>query len=180
MNFFWISAIFPFFKNQLPINTVHNISLPNYIGIWQQVATSRSTRLLGTGIDYTNVSATYSFRDDGNINVYNDGYNSKGEETYIEGYSYITGNDETKRKVHFNNVPSDGNYWIVKLGPILYDKYEYAVVCGPITSYIGTRFSLYVLARNRKEYKEKYEYEVKQWCKDNGFNMYWNEYVSTN
>lgn len=179
MYIFWISAIIPFFKNQLPIKTTNNISIPCYLGLWEQMATSRSTKLLGTGIDYTNVTANYSIREDGNINVYNDGYNNNGEKTYINGYSYITGNDETKRKVHFDNVPTDGNYWIIKLGPIINKQYQYAIVCGPITSYIGTRFSLYVLARNRKLYKEKYETKVKKWCKDNGFNLYWNEYIST-
>jgi len=179
MKFSWMSSILALFQNMLPIDTVHDIRLPAYLGTWQQVATSRSTGLLGTGVRYTNVSATYTSREDGTIGVYNRGYNREGNETSISGYSYITGDDETKRKVHFNGVPRDGDYWIVKLGPMVFDEYQYAVVSGPITSYVGTRFALYVLARNRHAYHQVYETEVRQWCKDNGFNMYWNEYVAT-
>ena len=72
-----------------------------------------------------------------------------------------------------------GNYWIVKLGPIVNCQYDYAIVSGPVTDNIGTRFSLYVLCRNVNKYEEKYEKEVKQWCVDNGFKYYWNEYVKT-
>ena len=81
----------------------------------------------------------------------------------------------TKRKLHFDNVPVDGNYWIVKLGPIVHNQYQYAIVCGPLTSIFGTRFSLNVLARDRLTYYDVYEKEVKQWCLENGFVMKWNE-----
>ena len=68
----------------------------------------------------------------------------------------------------------------MKLGPIINDTYRYAVVSGALTKFFGTRFSLYVLARDRAEYNAKYEEEVKQWCKDNGFKFFWNRYIRTN
>ena len=96
----------------------------------------------------------------------------------IKGYSYTKINP-TKRKLKFYNLPFTGNYWIVKLGPVINNKYEYSIISGPLTQFIGTRFSLYVLCRNINEFKEKYENEVKEWCIDNGFSLPWNNYIET-
>ena len=46
-------------RNLLPIRTEPRIVLKSYLGIWYQVATSRSTALLGTGVEFTNVTAEY-------------------------------------------------------------------------------------------------------------------------
>ncbi len=166
-------------RNMRPIQTEKNIILQSYLGKWHQMATSRSTSLLGTGIRFKNVSAEYDLLNNSDIGVYNSGYDENNNFTSIRGYSYITGNSETKRKLHFDGVPIDGNYWIVKLGPIKNKTYRYAIVSGALTRFFGTRFSLYVLARDKKEYKLKYEQEVKQWCKDNNFRFFWNKYIAT-
>lgn len=180
--------MFPFISNTIansyPIDTEPSVDITAYLGTWYQVATSRSTGLLGTGVNFTNVSAVYgtsynSELDQDVLTVYNTGTDENGKFTEITGYSYTTDGIDTKRKLHFDSVPVDGNYWILKLGPIKNSTYEYSIVGGPITNYIGTRFSLYVLARNREEYQQLYESEVKQWCIDNGFKFYWNEYVPT-
>lgn len=172
------------FKNIKPIETVSTVDVYSYLGRWKQVATSRSTRLLGTGVKFTNVSAEYSLDEDDNgdnILVYNSGLNGRKEYTSIEGYTYVDDrfNCTSKRKLHFDGVPFDGNYWIVKLGPILYGQYQYAIVSGPVSGFFGTRFSLYVLARHRQEYKDKYEKEVKEWCKENNFIFFWNKYIDS-
>ena len=166
-------------KNILPIQTEPRIILNSYLGLWNQVATSRSSALLGTGIRFKNVTAFYSLLNNSDIGVYNSGYDENNNFTMIEGYSYINGKSQTKRKLSFNGVPIDGNYWIVKLGPVQEKLYRYAIVSGPLTSFFGTRFSLYILARNREEYKIKYEKEVKNWCKQNNFRFFWNKYIPT-
>ena len=166
-------------RNFLPIKTEPTIILKNYIGLWNQVATSRSTALLGTGARFTNVTAEYGVINNSTISVYNSGYNAKKQFTNISGYSYINGASQTKRKLHFDGVPVDGNYWIVKLGPIHENTYRYAIISGPLTRFFGTRFSLYVLARDVGEYKAHYENEVTQWCKQNNFRFFWNKYIPT-
>lgn len=181
MKFFQFLKIIP--QLLKPIMTVQEINLDLYQGTWYQAATSRSTKLLGTGIDFKNVSAEYECINtcsNNNISVVNKGYNGKGEFTSIKGYSYCRNNSvPSKRKVVFNGVPFEGNYWIVKLGPVKDEKYDYAVISGPITSSFGTRFSLYVLCRNKKRYKEMYRKEVKNWCFNNGFKYWWNKYIET-
>ena len=180
--FFKLFSMLPLLR---PIPVEQNITIPAYLGRWKQVATSRSTALFGTGIDYQNVSAVYDIQFDKSllqdvITVFNSGIDDKGNYTSISGYSYITGKLATKRKLHFDGVPVDGNYWIVKLGPIENNEYQYAIISGPVSNWFGTRFSLYVLARNSQEYVSKYEITVKNWCKENGFTLYWNEYIATN
>ena len=169
------------FKNMKPIETVSTVDVSSYLGRWKQVATSRSTQLLGTGVKFTNVSAEYDLDEGDNILVYNSGLNGRKEFTAIEGYTYVDVrfNCTSKRKLHFDGVPFDGNYWIVKLGPIQYGQYQYAIVSGPVSGFFGTRFSLYVLARHRQEYKDYYEKEVKEWCKENNFVFFWNKYIDS-
>ena len=184
INIFNVELSPMFLKNMKPIETVSTVEVSNYLGKWNQVATSRSTRLLGTGVKFSNVSAEYTLDYQGNgdnILVYNSGFNGRKEFTEINGYAYvdIRFNCTSKRKLHFDGVPFDGNYWIVKLGPILYGQYQYAIVSGPVSGFFGTRFSLYVLARHRQEYKDKYEKEVKEWCKENNFIFFWNKYIDS-
>ena len=171
------------FKSNFPIKTVDDVDLTLYTGKWYQVATSLSTKLFGTGIKYSNVSAIYKCLDKckyNNISVLNEGYNEEKKYVRIKGYSYCEDNEiASKRKLHFDSVPFDGNYWIVKLGPIINNKYEYAVISGPISKIIGTRFTLYVLCRNINSYILNYEEEVKVWCSNNGFIFPWNKYVKT-
>lgn len=171
------------FKSNLPINTVEEIDLSSYTGKWYQAATSRSTKLFGTGIKFSNVTATYNCIDNcstNNITVLNEGYNENKDHITIKGFSYSENNEvPSKRKLNFEGVPFEGNYWVVKLGPILNNKYEYAVVSGPLSKLFGTRFSLYVICRNIEDYKLKYEDEVKKWCNNNGFIFPWNEYIKT-
>ena len=46
-------------KNWLPIKTEPKLEVQSYLGLWNQVATSRSSALLGTGVRFTNVTAFY-------------------------------------------------------------------------------------------------------------------------
>ena len=166
-----------------PLEVEKNINLDFYTGRWYQAATSRSTALLGTGPNYTDVTADYNCIDDckyNNISVYNQGYDENGEFKDISGYSFVEDGEESgKRKLRFYNLPVEGNYWIAKLGPVIDEQYQYSIVSGPINKYFGSRFSLYVLSRNITDYIENYEKEVKYWCQKNGFTYHWNEYVPT-
>jgi lipocalin len=165
------------------IKTVTDIDLNLYTGKWYQIATSRSTKLFGTGVNFKNVSAEYYCIDNCSSNVitvFNQGINYANNYTYINGFSYSKNISEpSKRKVIFEGVKFEGNYWIVKLGPIIENKYDYAIVSGPLSNNFATRFSLYVLCRNKSRYKKLYDKEVRNWCKENGFKFWWNKYIET-
>lgn len=179
IHIFNISIPVNFLRNILPIKVEPEIKLESYLGNWTQVATSRSTKLFGTGINFRNVSADYQLLNSNNISVFNSGLDGEKNYTSIKGYSYCKDRLSTKRKVHFEGVPMDGSYWIVKLGPIKSGQYQYAIVSGPLTPWLGTRFSLYVLARDSQDYFNNYESEVVEWCQDNNFIFFWNQYIRT-
>lgn len=179
IHIFNISIPVNFLRNILPIRVEPTVELDSYLGNWTQVATSRSTKLFGTGIDFRNVSADYQLLNSDNISVFNCGLNEQNNYTSIKGYSYSQHRLSSKRKVHFEGVPREGSYWIVKLGPIKNGQYQYAIVSGPLTPWLGTRFSLYVLARDSQDYLNMYESEVIEWCQDNNFIFFWNQYIRT-
>ena len=55
-----------------------------------------------------------------------------GKPEGILGYAYVPNSNEPgKLKVHFDVSPSDGNYWIIKLGPVIDEKYDWVVVSEP-------------------------------------------------
>ena len=78
--FFKLFSMLPLLR---PIPVEQNITIPAYLGRWKQVATSRSTALFGTGIDYLNVSAVYDIQFGKSllqdvITVFNSGIDDKG------------------------------------------------------------------------------------------------------
>ena len=159
---------------------VGNVDLNAYSGIWQQVMTSRSTGLNGTGIDFSSVEAIYTPKksDKSIILVTNRGYNGDFEYVEIKGESYaVDPLNPSIRKVKFYELPrfTEGDYWIVKLGPIINNKYDYAVVVGP--NFFDNKFSLYVLARNRDKFFKQYFKETNKFLKQNGFTKWWNKPV---
>jgi len=67
-----------------------------------------------------------------------------------------------------------GNYWIVKLGPIVEHKYSYAVISNADAD------QLYVLTRDPEKFKTNDENGVLQWLKEEGFTGFWNRPRATN
>lgn len=67
-----------------------------------------------------------------------------------------------------------GSYWIIAVGPVIDDRYEWAVVSDRDQS------SLYILARDPAQFKELYEEEVLAMCEDMGFTTFFNRPLCTN
>jgi apolipoprotein D and lipocalin family protein len=88
----------------------------------------------------SNITATYSLRDDGGVAVVNRGYKvAKGEWDDAEGKAYFVGESDVGRlKVSFFG-PFYGAYNIIELDK---ENYEYSMVVGPDSNY------LWILARS--------------------------------
>lgn len=118
------------------IDTVDGFELARYLGTWYEVARldHRFER------DLSDVTATYSLREDGGVRVVNRGFNQRKDEwDEAVGKAYIIDDPSAGRlKVSFFG-PFYGGYNIVAL-----DKkgYEWSMVVGPNRSY------LWILARN--------------------------------
>lgn len=77
------------------------------------------------------VTATYGLRDDGSISVHNaqNQWKPNGTLSTIDGHAYAPNASEPgKLLVEFDSVPYPGSYWIVKLGPVEDNEYQYSVV----------------------------------------------------
>ncbi|MEJ2647779.1 MAG: lipocalin family protein [Sedimentisphaerales bacterium] len=119
------------------VKPVHNFDVERYLGTWYEIA--RLDHSFERGL--INVSATYSARDDGGIDVLNKGFDQKsGEWKQIKGKAYFVKDRKTGRlKVTFF-WPFYGGYNIISLDE---ENYSYALVCGPTRSY------LWILARDK-------------------------------
>jgi len=120
------------------VRAIRNFQAERYLGVWYEIA--RLDHSFERGLDH--VSATYTLRKDGGIDVLNRGYNPQtGEWKEAQGKAYFIGKrDEGRLKVSFFG-PFYGAYNIIALDQ---EHYQYALVCGPDRSY------LWVLARDKK------------------------------
>ena len=114
---------------------VTGFSLERYLGTWYEIA--RLDHRFERGL--TQVTATYSMRDDGGVRVLNRGYKEqKSKWSEAEGKAYFVDTPDVGRlKVSFFG-PFYGAYNIIALEP---ENYSYALVTGNNTKY------MWILAR---------------------------------
>ena len=112
------------------VETVSGFELKRYLGTWYEIA--RLDHSFERGL--SNVTATYSFRDDGGVKVINRGYNEEDQEwDEAEGKAYFVGNEDVGQlKVSFFG-PFYGGYNVIELDK---EGYQYSMVAGPDRSYL--------------------------------------------
>jgi apolipoprotein D and lipocalin family protein len=120
------------------VRPVDNFKLEKYLGRWYEIA--RLDHSFERGL--TRITAEYSLRDDGGVNVLNRGYSAKDNLwKEAEGKAYfVKGSDQGYLKVSFFG-PFYGSYIVFDLD---HENYQYSLVCGPDKSY------LWILARGPK------------------------------
>ncbi len=112
------------------VQPVQEFDLSRYLGTWYEIA--RLDHSFEEGLD--RVTAVYSLRDDGGINVVNRGFLSK-DNIYkqADGKAYFVNNSgEGYLKVSFFG-PFYASYVIFELDQ---DDYQYAFVSGPDNSFL--------------------------------------------
>ncbi len=120
------------------VTPVSGFDLKRYLGQWYEIA--RLDHPFERGL--SNVSASYSPRDDGGVQVLNRGYDA-GTRRWkeAEGRAYFTSEPTVgSLKVSFFG-PFYGGYHIVALDR---ENYSYAMISGPSRDY------LWILARDRQ------------------------------
>jgi apolipoprotein D and lipocalin family protein len=119
------------------VDVAQDFDVKRYQGSWHEIA--RLDHRFERGL--THVSATYTPRSDGGVDVENKGYDSKrGRWKRVHGRAYfIDGVDKGRLKVTFF-WPFYGAYNVIALDR---EAYSYAMVCGPSRDY------LWILARER-------------------------------
>jgi apolipoprotein D and lipocalin family protein len=120
------------------VTAIDDFEINRYLGSWYEIA--RLDHRFERGLN--NISATYTLRDDGGVNVLNKGWNqADGKWDQAEGKAYFVEQpDKGRLKVSFFG-PFYGGYNIIDL-----DKkdYAYSMVTGPDKSY------LWILSRTRQ------------------------------
>lgn len=117
------------------VESVDSVEPERYLGTWYEIA--RLDHSFERGMN--NVTATYTKRDDGGINVLNKGFRvEEGEWDQAEGKAYpLEEGDWSQLKVSFFG-PFYGGYNVIALD----DDYQWAMVAGPNRGY------LWILARS--------------------------------
>ena len=126
------------------LEVVPHVDLNRYVGRWYEIA--RLPNRIENNCARS-VSATYTIRTDGKVEVVNRCRKSSGDYTTATGKAKVV--DKTtnaKLKVTFF-WPFYGDYWILDLG----DNYEYAVVGAPNRKY------LWILSRDRQMDESLYQ-----------------------
>ena len=143
-------------------NTDHELDVNKYLGHWYQVYGAPSNFIFqGYG---TCITADYGAMDNGQVSVLNSQVNLNNELEQIDGYAYYKNVSEPgKLTVHLDGVPIDAPYWVVKLGEVENDQYQYSIITSP------SGVSLWVLARDVNEFFEYYDDEVRSFLDQNNF-----------
>lgn len=172
ISLFTLLTIFSVFVNstELP-TTISYVDISKYIGHWIQVYQA-PTNVIFQGYG-TCITADYGVLDNGNVNVINTQLNENSEIEQINGYAYYKNISEPgKLTVHLEGVPVDSPYWIVKLGEIKDNQYQYSIITTP------SGISLWVLVRDTKTFFESYNTEVIEFL--NKYNFKYTSVSQTN
>lgn len=116
-----------------PPETVPNVDLDRYIGLWYEIARIPNTFQKRCAAGTT---AEYGLLDDGRIQVINKCYKADGELDEAEGVARVVDNQtKAKLQVSFVRILGRnrfwGDYWIIGLD----DNYRWAVVGHPKRKY---------------------------------------------
>lgn len=119
------------------VRPIADFNIDRYLGTWYEIA--RLDHSFERGL--TRVSATYTLRDDGGIDVLNRGFDTRtGRWKQAKGRAYSVGEPRAGHlKVSFFG-PFFGSYIVVALDS---QDYRHAMVCGPNRSY------LWILSRDK-------------------------------
>jgi len=142
--------------------TITELDLNIYLGHWVQMYGAPTNAIFqGYG---TCATADYGLLDNGQVSVLNTQLNKNKEIEKINGYGYYQNASEPgKLTVHLDGVPVDSPYWIVKLGEIVDNQYQYSIITTP------SGISLWVLTRDVDRFNEFYANEVKNFLDANNF-----------
>ena len=148
-----LASLYVFTNGKLLPDVVSKVSVPSYLGHWKQIYQA-PTNVIFQGYG-TCITADYGLLDNGNINVINTQLDENNEIEQITGYAYYKNASEPgKLTVHLEGVPVDSPYWIVKLGEIVDNQYQYSIITIP------SGVSLWVLVRDIDVFMKYYNKEV--------------------
>ena len=146
---------------------VETLDLNMYMGRWYQVYKDKfDMTFQGEG---TCAVADYTLTHT-NVTILNSQFNKDGSVEQIDGYAfYEDGNSGGELSVVLNGgAPGIAPYWVIELGPVMNNQYQYSIVSD------DNQISLFVLARDVKDFFENYNDNVLVSLNEMGFTKYIN------
>lgn len=151
-----------------PYTYVTELDLKKYQGTWYEVYDDIFDETFQKGGSC--LRADYKLNNHGTIDVLNREVNKKNEIENITGKAYYDeGNSGGELTVDLNGAPYPAPYWVVELGPIIDDLYDYAIVSD------NNQISLFVLARDVDKFLKLYDQTVLDSINDMGFTKFLNK-----
>lgn len=163
-------AVFQSLKDIPRIDSISEIDWNLYLGSWEQVFAGAFS-ILAVEHAGINNNAYYRLLDENTISIYNTQKTIDGRFNGAKGVATIESPGQLS--VRFGESPVSAPYWIVALGPIVDNQYQWSVVSDPY------RINLYILARQRQIFEEEYQEEVLRIVQELGFSYAWNSPVPT-
>jgi lipocalin len=167
----------PLLFGTVALAQVAELNRTKYLGRWYQVYADLAVDLTFENSSYCD-TADYGVYPNNTISVWNRErqYNTTGPERQIFGWADTV--DPTKPgelTVNLQTTNFPAPYWVYQLGPDTYNgyMYEYSIVSDPL------KFTLFVLARNVSSFFERWNTNVSEWLKTNGFTKLWNTPILT-
>jgi lipocalin len=138
--------------------TVTELDVEKYTGRWYQVLGAPTNEIFqGRG---TCLTADYGIFPNGSVSVLNSQLDKNQNLEQIAGYAYYKNASEPgKLTVYLQGTPFDGPYWIVQLGEIKNEQYQYSIITVP------SQISLWVITRNVQEFYDEYAQTVTDYLK---------------
>lgn len=172
LNVIFIISMLCFLTNAKEYKAVDELSLPQYMGSWYEVYQDNFDKLFQNNARCS--KATYRIVDDNKVSVLNEEINSSNEYENIEGYAFYKDDDCCGYLTVHLDGQTDAPYWVLELGPIKDDLYEYAIVSD------NQGYSLFVLTRDVDRFFKYYNEDVLVSLKEFGFDKKYNSPIEMN
>jgi apolipoprotein D and lipocalin family protein len=146
---------------------VEELNLSQYDGTWFEVYKDIFDETFQKGGSC--VTAEYTLLENGKVSVLNKEILPNGTESTITGYAYYEDNNtggELTVSLEGTSFPSP--YWVIELGPIVDDSYDYSIVSD------DKQISLFVLTRDVDRFFKLYNGEVLDHMETLGFTKKYN------
>ena len=151
---------------------VDEVDLPNYMGKWYQIYGDAFDKVFqGNGRCST---AEYELLEDGRVSVFNKQLNKNDEVDSIPGFAYYSEGDCCGYLTVELQGTQPAPYWILELGPLVDNKYEYSIVSDNMA------LSLFVLARDVDIFYKLYDTDVQKSLQEFGFTKSRNSPIAMN
>lgn len=153
--FFLVTAILTFISAfSTSYKPVDELDLSLYMGRWYQVYKNSFDMVFqGKG---TCAVADYNLLTK-NVTVLNSQVDEDDAIDQISGYAYYQPNTSGgELTVVLEGTPRPAPYWVIELGPIINDEYQYSIISD------NNKISLFVLARNVTDFYNKYNKDVEK------------------